>query len=405
MRRHLALSSSVSQQIRTITGVAPVLHLARPSQTEAQRQAQVAKNTKVAIDMVRRFKGPAPEAYERETALSFEDIQKEVESLLGSAEKLRKPVRDDQPMDKLTIMERTLRHALCQYMKDAGQYDFELFEKWLAYTPEDEVRLGALKREVETKASLDAFRKRRAAEGGSDALAPAWNLQEEYDAVIDREFIEEKRARYDAIGSNTTARDENAVTKVLQEYIAPVQEKRLDEMSELLDKFLPVLAREAIMQRLTVKHLEGQLSVWRYLDWNPEVRDRAEVECDTYCHQWWTPFEEKHIHSIRMRTRNEVIDGMEAKQAKLAAEAAKSSSGAATTGGADAATARRAKLLQEIIHLQQRLGKKDDEVEKSDDGEGKKKSAVVDDSEQYKVDASVVDSVGLLGLDDITQTA
>merc|ERR1712100_333390 len=88
-----------------------------------------------------------------------------------------------------------------------------------------------------------------------------------------------------------------------------------DELVEMLEKFKPILAREAIMQRLTIKHLEGQLGVWRYMDWNPEVRDRAELEADNYAYHWWMEFEEKRLLAIRLRSVNEAKANAEKVQA------------------------------------------------------------------------------------------
>ena len=251
-------------------------------------------------------------------------------------------------MDKLSVMERCLRHGVWSYLKDEGKTDFAAMEQWLVYTSQDESRLQLLKREGELKAKYATFNARRAESGEPAACLPLFNWANEYANTNDRELVAEKRFRYEAVAANTTARNEAEVDALLQQYRAPKQDQRLDALIDMLERFKPVLAREAIMQRLTIKHLEGQLGVWRYMDWNPEVRDRAELEADNYCQQWWSEFEEKRMMAVRMRSKNEVKEVMEKTQASLVT----ASTSAAPAKGGDSA---RAKLLAEVIRLQQRV--------------------------------------------------
>jgi len=340
---------------RSIVGVAPVLHLAQP-EPKMTKEAQVQKNTNIALDMIRRFKGEAPKPYTRRHTKSFEEIQKEVETLLGGAEKMRKTVTDSQPMDKLTVMERTLRHALWSFLKEEGKYDFTEMEKWLVYTPQDESRMSLLKREVDLKQKYAAFKAKRDAAGGSDACLPEFNWSNEYKKTVDRELVVEKRMRYDAMAVNTTARDEAKIEALLATYRQPAQDERLDKIVDMLERFKPILAREAIIQRLTIKHLEGQLGIWRYMDWMPEVRDRAELETDNYCHHWWQECEEKRLLAIRLRSKKEVAEIMEVKQAEAASS---NTSSVAAAGGKDDSV--RQKLLAEVLALQAKVGRAKEE--------------------------------------------
>lgn len=343
---------------RTIVGVAPVLNLGQVK-PKLSKEEQVKKNTNIAIDMIRRFKGDAPKAYTRRHTKSFEEIQKEVETLLGGAEKMRKKTTDDAPMDKLSVMERCLRHGVWSYLKEEGKYDFAEMEKWLVYTGTDVSRLGQLKREAELKGKYAAFKTKRAEKGGSDACLPAFNWSTEYSKTVDRELVEEKRNRYDVMAANTTARDEAAIEAVLGSYRKSAQDERLDKLVDMLERFKPVLAREAILQRLTIKHLEGQLGVWRYMDWMPDVRDRAELEADNYCHQWFLECEEKRLLTIRLRSKNEVKEVMEKKQAEMISSSAQTSS--ASAGGKDDSA--RQKLLAEVLALQAKVGRAKEEKE------------------------------------------
>lgn len=323
------------------------------------REEQVKKNTNIALEMIRRYKGSLPPAYTRKTSATIEEIQREIESLLGGAQKLKKSVTEDQPMDKLTLMERCLRHALWSYLKDEGKYDFAEMAKWIVYTPEDEMKVSMMRRQAEQKEKLAAFRQKRAEQGLPDAPLPAVNWAQEYEGVIDRELINEKRLRYDTLAANTFDRDEAAINALLQQYRRPIQEKRLDDLVELLERFKPVLAREAIMQRLTIKHLEGQLGVWRYMDWCPEVRDRAELEVDITGWQWWSPMEERRLLPVRLRTVNEVRDIMAKTQGEKAAEEAERNPKATQSSG----DGDRERLLKEVLALQARIHQRDDAPE------------------------------------------
>ncbi|EPY41103.1 hypothetical protein AGDE_02822 [Angomonas deanei] len=347
MRRAAQLSVSLSGA-RFASGVAPVLYFP-PKSSQGTPEEQVKRNTKIAIEMIKRFRGAAPAPYSRKTDVTIEQVEKEIESLLGGASKLRKASTDDQPMDKLALMERCLRHALWSYHKDEGKCDFAEMSKWIVYTPEDEVHLAQLKRQSEAKQKVAAFRAKQAEQGLPTTPLPQVNWAEEYQAVVDRELINEKRIRYDALAANNTDCDEAQIESVLQQYKKPAQEKRLDDLVELLEKFKPVLAREAIMQRLTIKHLEGQLGVWRYMDWCPEVRDRAELEVDVSGWQWWSPLEERRLLPVRLRSLNEVREIMGKLQAEKSAESKQSSS--SSQGSSDS---NRDRLLKEVLALQAR---------------------------------------------------
>ncbi|CAJ1017639.1 hypothetical protein, conserved [Leishmania lindenbergi] len=322
----------------------------------ASKEEQVKKNTNIAIEMVRRYKGETPECYTRKHTATIEQLEKEIEALLGGTQKMRKAATDDQPMDKLGLMERCLRHALWSYHKDEGKYDFDEIARWVVYTPEDEMKLAQMKRQVEAKSKLAAYRAKRAKEGLPEASAPLINWEEEYKSVTDRELVNEKRLRYDTIAANTMERDEAQIEAVLQQYRKPVQDKRLDELVDLLERFKPVLAREAIMQRLTIKHLEGQLGVWRYMDWCPEVRDRAELEVDVSGFQWWSPLEERRLLPVRLRSVNEVREIMAQTQSSKAAEASVHNPQASQSAG----DGDRERLLKEVLALQARIYQRDD---------------------------------------------
>lgn len=357
--RRLSTQTIASPMARSIIGVAPVLHF--PSTTPTlSRDQQVKKNTKIALDLIKRFKGPMPAAYTRKTTATIEQVEKEIETLLGGAEKLRKHSTDDQPMDKLTLMERCLRHGLWSYHKDEGKLNFEQLRKWIVYTPTDETSFARLAREQELKEKYEAFRKRRAEAGQPDAPLPKVNWAQEYRNAVDREVVAEKRFRYDQLAINTTDRDEAQVNALLKQYRKPTQDKRVDDLVNLLESFKPVLAREAIMQRLTIKHLEAQLGIQRYMDWCPEVRDRAELEADVNGLQWWTPGEDRRYVNVRLRSKNEVRDIMDKAQvAKAAEREAANPSSSKNLAGTDGA---RDKLLKEVLALQARLNKREEEA-------------------------------------------
>lgn len=357
---HLAVLSSLGK--RCVCGVAPVLHFPNLTTQEIPESEQIKRNTDIAIEVIRRFKGPTPAAYTRKYNATIEDLQKEIESLLGGAAKLRKNVTDEHPMDKLGLMERCLHHALYSYYKDEGSENFDEMRKWLVYTPEDEMRMTQLKRQVDLKKKVAAHREKRKEQGLPSPLIPQCDWESEYNAVIDQEYIKEKRIRYDTLGRRTLERDEERIEAVLKEYRKPIQDKRLDELVELLERFKPVLAREAILQRLTIKHLEGQLGIWRYMDWCPEVRDRAELEVDVNGWQWWSPSEERRLLPVRLRSVNEVREIMAKSQAENAtAQTSISSSSSSSDSERD-------RLLKEVLALQARIHLREE------DGESEKKA-------------------------------
>jgi len=365
MRRAVSVMEAAVPGARTIVGVAPVLHF--PTAPKIARDQQIAKNTQVAVTLTKRFKGEAPAPYTRKHTASIEQVEKEIEMLLGGAEKMRKNVTDDQPMDKLTLMERCLRHGLWSYKKDEGAHDFAAYQKWLVYTPNDQARLTQLRREVDLKEKYNALKARRAAEGGAAISMPTVDWTKEYSAAIDREIVAEKRYRYDVLSANTRERDESKIEELNKQYLKATQDKRLDSLVDLLERFKPVLAREAIMQRLTIKHLEGQLGIWRYLDWCPEVRDRAELEVDNGALQWWMQWEEKRLMQVRLRSKNEVAEVMEKAQNELAAKSTTTNAGAVKGSGNEA----RDKLLKEVLALQARINQRDEEKPKEEDAKAK----------------------------------
>lgn len=354
--RRLSQTSLAAQGARFASGVAPVLYFP-PVNVNASKEEQVKKNTKIALEMIKRFKGPLPPAYTRKTTATVEQLEREIEALLGSASKLARATNDDQPLDKLSLIERCLRHAIWSYHKDEGNTNYAEMAKWIVYTPEDEVKMSQLKRQADVKQKLAAFREKKAAEGLPEAPVPVFNLAEEYKSVVDRELIDEKRFRYDTLALNTSERDEAQVESLLQQYRRPAQEKRLDDLVELLERFKPVLAREAIMQRLTIKHLEGQLGIWRYMDWCPEIRDRAELEVDISGFQWWAPTEERRLLPIRLRSVNEVREIMASTQAQKAAEA--SAHSPKESGSSGSGEGARDRLLKEVLALQARIHQRD----------------------------------------------
>lgn len=345
---------------RSISGTAPVLHFPKLS-PKLPKDKQVAKNTNIALHLIKRYKGAVPAAYTRTSTITAEQLEKEIETLLGGAEKLRKKANDEQPMDKLTLMERCLRHGLWSYFKDEGKINAEQIQKWVVYTPRDETNFAAMKRQAELAALYAAFKKRRAEAGLPDAPLPKCDWAQEYSAAVDREAVAEKRIRYDALAVNTTARDDAKIEALQAQYRRPLQEKRLDELVALLEKFKPVLAREAIMQRLTIKHLEGQLGMWRYLDWNPEVRDRAEMEIDVNQFVPFNPHEERRMSLIRLRSKKEATEIMEKNQTtkQMEIDAANPRKAVAAEGG----NAERDKLLKEVLALQARLNQRSDDAE------------------------------------------
>ncbi|EPY20318.1 hypothetical protein STCU_00788 [Strigomonas culicis] len=356
--RRFSSSSVNAISARFVSGVAPVLYFPPTSTAQASKEEQVKKNTKIAIEMIKRFKGELPAPYTRKTTSTIEQLEKEIETLLGGAQKLRKATTDDQPMDKLGLMERCLRHALWSYHKDEGKFNFDEMTKWIVYTPEDEVRLSQLRRQVESKTQLAAFRAKRAEQGLPTSPVPSINWEQSYEEVIDRELVNEKRIRYDTMAAGTVECDQAQIDAVVQQYRKPAQEKRLDDLANLLERFKPVLAREAIMQRLTIKHLEGQLGVWRYMDWCPEVRDRAELEVDVSGWQWWSPLEERRLLPVRLRTVNEVRDIMAKTQGEHAAESTSGGSQSSQSSG----DGNRERLLKEVLALQARIHQRDDDA-------------------------------------------
>lgn len=345
--------------MRCASGVAPMLHFPSTQTNDLSREQQIERNTNIALEMIRRFKGEVPPAYTRRSTATAQQLESEIEALLGESSKLRRHGTDDQPMDKLSLMERCLRHALWMYHKDNGNYNFEQMSKWLVYTPEDELKFTQMKRQVEQSARLAAQRAKRAGDGGHSESRITTDWAAQYGAVIDREYIDERRVRIEKVMNNTMERDEKRIEALQQSYRKSAQNRRLDNLADLLERFKPVLAREAIMQRLTVKHLQGQLGVWRYLDWCPEIRDRAELEMDFHGWQWWSPLEERRLLPVRLRSTNEVREIMSRTQSEKAAQIAESNPkmASADSSGGDGD---RERLLKEVLALQARIHQRDE---------------------------------------------
>ena len=396
---------------RGITGVSPTIFIPKlASKDFGEHEKQIQKNTEVALELIRCVKGPKPQPYERKFTDTFQQLSDEVENLLGSSAQLRRDVRDYEPLDKLTAMERALRHVIWSYIRDdssstknfedpsfnAEAYFAEM-EKWLCYTTADGTRLATLRDDFEKNQRFYQLKKARleALKSGSDKVEqitqPTMDLESEYKNAVDRETIVEKRIRYNNLSIKTTLRDDAAIEAENAEYVRPTQAKRLDQLFTLLEAFKPLLAREAINQRLTIKHLEGQLGVWRYLDWNPEVRDRAELEADNCCQQWWMPNEEKRLTSVRLLSKNELSERAEKHQSTVQQKTASRATG-------DDKAKEREALLQEIIQLQQRIGRKEADEDAGaaqieSNNQGAKAEEVV-----IHVDARVVKEKGLFGL-------
>ena len=395
--------------------MAPTLFIPKiASKDFKEHEAQIEKNTAVALELLQCIKGAKPAQYTRNHTATFAEISKEVENLIGSSSKLKRNVRDNEPLDKLSAMERALRHVIWSYIRDEescssrkfedtdfdSQKHFAEMEKWICYTVADSQRLTVMKDDFEKNKRYHQLKKNRLEALRTDPSSidqiaqPSMDLEAEYKNVVDREIVVEKRIRYNNLSIKTSLKNDTLVDAENAAYLKPIQEKRLDQLVNLLESFKPLLAREAILQRLTIKHIEGQLGIWRYLDWNPEVRDRAELEADNCCHQWWMPNEEKRLQGVRLLTKNELSERAEKKQSAVQQKAA-----ARGSGGEDEKSKQRDKMLQEIIQLQQRIGRKegDDDGDVKSQGEGDSKVA---DAEEVviSIEQSVVKEKGLFGL-------
>ena len=355
IQRQSKVLSAVSQR-RLISGVAPVLYY--PSIPHDTENEQIAKNTKLAINLLMKQKGPMPEPYTRQYTSDINAIKGEIEELFGSLGDQKhshhtskmastEDEMDHVPLDKLALMERCVRHSLWSYLKEGGSADFGEMAKWIVYTAQDKVKLTQLKRQHEL---AQTYRQFRGAKGAKEPVIQlvASSLDQAYASTVDREAVIERRVRYDALGYTTTECNEAEVDAVRQRYLAPVQGQRLDRMVEMLEKFKPVLAREAITQRLAVKHLEGRLNVFRYLDWNPEIRDRCELDADNSVEDIQLFREEDRMSRIRLRTLAEVKDIMTKKQSEVLATQATTS---ALSSQSETKSKREA-MLREIIALQ-----------------------------------------------------
>ena len=358
MRRLTLSNPTIAAGARSIVGVAPVLRLVAPAPSLSPAE-QMQRNTNIALEMTKKFKGEVPAPYERRHNMNFADIEKEVEALLG-ASKSKGGVNPDKPMERMGVIESCLRQGVWNYLKDEGNTNYAEMKKWIAYTGNDDSRLAEAQRDADVAEKVAALKKKKAEAGQSTVVLPEVNWNEEYSAVIDREVVAEKRFRYDVLSVNTSARDEKAIADLQSQYRQSVQAKRLDNIVDMIAKFKPIIAREAIMQRLTIKHLEGQLGTWRYLDWNPEVRDRAETEIDNGCWWWWYELEEKRMATIRLRSRTEVSQIMEKTQS--ASQAKKQTKSVASGAGSSKKNEARQRLLKEVIMLQQRRGQAADEA-------------------------------------------
>eukprot|EP01065_Artemidia_motanka_P034252 TRINITY_DN414_c0_g1_i4.p1 TRINITY_DN414_c0_g1~~TRINITY_DN414_c0_g1_i4.p1 ORF type:complete len:429 (+),score=193.69 TRINITY_DN414_c0_g1_i4:69-1289(+) len=397
MRRAVASAGLVAGR-RGLCGVAPVLHF--PKVVTASREEQVAKNTSAALDLLRAKLGDKPEAYQRKYSQGIADIQKEIEATLKACGTEAAPLEDGKELTSIQVIERVLRHGVLSYMKAEGTYDWESMEKWLVYTGTDSQEYNRLRREVEGKAKYAEY---KATNTGS--CVPNFNWEEEYAAATDREAVAEKRKRYDAVAASTFDRDEAAISAEMADYRKPSQDKLLDTLVEQLVMFKPFLAKQVIQAKLIERNADGQMTLARFVDWNPDARDVAEAEFEAQMstvglgQAYGVEEGYKRYADVRMRTKEEVLERMERKQQEMAA----SSAGGGSTGAADA---KRAALMAEILKLQNRGAKDTEEKEEKEeeDPEAKEarlaaeKAAHEKEMERYQVSDSAVQAKGLIGL-------
>lgn len=390
------------RQVRSIAGVAPMLHF--PSATPNPEQKRI--NTANALEMLRAQLGEKPEAYTRKYDTPFAQVKEEIVSVLASTGSKGAPLEDGKELTQLQVIERVLRHGLVSYEKNEGTASNEDIEQWLVYTAADQMEFNKMKRDAELNERYTAFKAASPAN-----VQPECNWADEYARTLDREIVSEKRLRYDQIAATDFSKDEGAISAELVQYKQPVQDKALDTLIDQVNIFKPFLAKQVIQAKLIERNMDGQLSYSKFADWNPDARDNTDLACETYMMKPGTVdeglnFEEanKRYADVRMKTKEEVLEKMDVTQQSAMASTA--SSGGAM--GAD--DARRAQLLAEIVKLQSRASTTSDDT-KAEEGEAElskeEKEAAIEaarlaqekEAEKYRVGDEVVKSKGLLGLD------
>eukprot|EP01062_Namystynia_karyoxenos_P053954 TRINITY_DN4403_c0_g1_i2.p1 TRINITY_DN4403_c0_g1~~TRINITY_DN4403_c0_g1_i2.p1 ORF type:complete len:443 (+),score=191.66 TRINITY_DN4403_c0_g1_i2:100-1329(+) len=399
MRRAASTAARRAGQ-RGLCGQAPVLHF--PKAATESREAQVARNTAVALELLRAQLGERPQPYTRKHSASIQEIQKEIEDVLKSCGTESGPLQDGRELTSMQVIERVLRHGVLTYLKNEGQYDWDGLEKWLVYTATDGQEFNKLKRQVEDTQKYEQYK----GEHGGRACVPDFDWAAEYAGATDREVVSEKRKRYDAVAATTFDRNVKAISDEMSAHRKPAQDKLLDTLVDQVTMFKPFLAKQVIQTKLIERNADGQLSFSRFVDWNPDARDIAELETETAQQRIATleplGFDEtyKRYAEVRMRSKEEVLERMDRRQQELAA-----SSASAAGGGAE--DSKRAALMAEIIKLQTRGAKEADAPEEGaeeEDPEAKEAAqaaavaAKEKEMERYRVSPEAVKAKGLIGL-------
>eukprot|EP01062_Namystynia_karyoxenos_P053955 TRINITY_DN4403_c0_g1_i3.p2 TRINITY_DN4403_c0_g1~~TRINITY_DN4403_c0_g1_i3.p2 ORF type:complete len:410 (+),score=213.45 TRINITY_DN4403_c0_g1_i3:106-1335(+) len=399
MRRAVA-AAAARAGARGICGQAPVLHF--PKAAAESKDAQVARNTAVALELLRAQLGEKPEPYTRKYTVTIAELQKEIEDVLKSCGQESGELQDGKELTSMQVIERVLRHGVLTYLKNEGQYDWAAMEKWLVYTATDGQEFNKLKRSVEDAAKYKQFQ----GEHGGQPCLPELDWAAEYAAATDREAVAEKRRRYDAVAASTFERNEATISATLAEHRKPTQDKLLDTLVDQVSMFKPFLAKQVIQTKLIERNADGQLSFSRFVDWNPDARDIAELETETAQQRIATleplGFDEtyKRYAEVRMRTKEEVLERMDRRQQELAA-----SSTSSAAGGAE--DSKRAALMAEILKLQTRGAKEADAPEEGAEEvdpeaqEAAQAAAVAakeKEMERYRVSPEAVKAKGLIGL-------
>ncbi|KAJ9456942.1 hypothetical protein DIPPA_22291 [Diplonema papillatum] len=309
------MRSALSRQVRAITGVAPVLHFP----AAAKNKDQVSLNTAKALEMIKAQLGAKPEPYTRKFDTPFAQIKSEVETILKSCGSKEEPLQDGKELTQMQVIERVLRHGICSYEKDEGACSFEDMQKWLVYTPSDLMEFNKLKREKEVAEKYEQFKA-----SNTEPVLPKFDWAAEYEAVLDREIVSEKRHRYDQVAATSFERDEAAIEAELKAYKKPVMDESLDRLIEQVQLFKPFLAKKVIQAKLIERNMDGQLTFSRFADWNPDARDISELHTEAQLarpgsiEEPLTSFDEtsKRYAEVRMKTKEEVLETMQGMQEK-----------------------------------------------------------------------------------------
>jgi len=402
MRRAVSSSTprSAATAKRTITGVAPVLHF--PKQEKIGGSAE---NTAVALEILRLRLGEKPAPHSRKYSQGIDEIQELIESTLASCGKSGE-LKDGQAVAPMQVIERVLRHGVWSYRKNEGSTNYGEMGKWLVYTAKDSSSFSKMQREAEADAKYALYKKEN-----PGACLPSFDWAAEYGAATDREIASEKRKRYDRVAATDYSRDENAIAAEKAAYKQPEQDKLLDKLIEQTMQFKPFLAKQVIQAKLIERHQDQQLTYARFVDWNPDARDIADLEVDCQVKTTAKPldldqyyWEETHKRyaDTRMRTKEEVLERMDRAQAE-------DSSGGGAAGSGDAA---RAALIAEIVKLQTRGVSAEEETPEGateEDQEAKaakkaaKEEALRAEEAKFQVSSDAVGAKGLLGLEFLNQ--